>query len=134
MNVWPQIIEFDAASPVKSGKLLNLVSGNNLCYTVPAGKTACFLDTKLNFGGISATAFNVGASGSGQSYFQYVPSGQSPGSLFRISNTVTISGTASFGQSASSATRGPSMGPGDMIYANCSVTNNCCAMFNLIEM
>jgi hypothetical protein len=134
VNVWPQIVEFDANSIVKSGKFLNLASGNNLLYTCPAGKSMCILDKNLNFGGISATAFNVGASGGGTSYYMLVPSGQSPAAGFRITNGVTVTGTANFGQSGQSNSRGPSLGAGDMLYANCTATNNVCAMFNYVEM
>ena len=134
VNVWPQIVEFDAASSVKSGKFLGLASGNNLLYTCPAGKSMCILDKNLNFGGVAATAFNVGASGGGTSYYQFVPSGQSPAAGFRITNGVTVTGTTHFGQSASSNSRGPSLGAGDMLYANCTATNNVCAMFNYVEL
>lgn len=133
VNVWPQIIEVDANCPVKSGKFLNATSGNNLVYTCPTGKTAMFLDQKLNFGGISATGFG-NFSSTTQMYWMYVPNGQSPASTFRFSNTATPSGSSSFGGTmVQSATRGPSMNAGDMIYVNANSTNGGCAFFNVVE-
>lgn len=127
VNVWPQIIEYSNLSALKSVKTLAMASGNTLCYTCPAGKTAIITDQELNFGGISATMFS-NTSSSVTSYFQYVPSGQSPGTTFRITNNVTCSALA-----ASSASRGPSLGAGDMIYANCNNTFAMCGIFNIVE-
>ncbi len=133
VNCWPVIVEFASNSGVKSGKAVNMVSGNNLCYTCPSGKTACILDRNLNFGGISATAFSIQSSTS-SNYFQYVPSGQSPGSTFRITNNVSVSGTSTnFGVASSSASRAPSLGPGDAIWANCSIGGASVALFNVVE-
>jgi hypothetical protein len=133
VNVWPQIILFDNSSPLKSVKTLNLVSGNNLAYTCPAGKTAIITDRNLNFGGISATT--ISNTGSGLAcYYQYVPNGQSAGSGFRFSNNVTVSGTGITGGTASSsATRGPSLNAGDSIYVNCAGSLAICSLFNLVE-
>lgn len=134
VNVWPQIIEFDAIAPLKSGKFLNCASGNNLVYTCPAGKTMMALDAVLNHGGVSATGFGQ-LSSSTQLYWMYVPNGQSVGPTFRISNTATPSGGATTGGTmVQSATRFPSMNPGDMIYVNASNALGGCAYFNYVEI
>lgn len=134
VNVWPQIIEFDADSALKSGKFLNAAAGNNLVYTVPAGKTMIALDKVLNHGGASATGFG-NLSSSTQMYWLYVPNGQSVGPTFRISNTATPSGGATTGGTmVQSATRFPSMNAGDMIYVNANAATGGCAYFNYLEI
>lgn len=133
VNCWPQIIEFSSTSVLKTAKFLNLVSGNNLVYTCPAGKTAMILDTKLNFGGASATAFSAVGS-SLACYFMYVPNGQAAGTGFRFSNNVTPgSSGVTGGAGASSATRGPCLTAGDAIYANCAGSLAMCAILNILE-
>ncbi len=134
VNVWPQIIEFDASAPLKSGKFLNCANGNNLVYTVPAGKTMIALDRSLNHGGILTTGFGQ-MSSTTQMYWMVVPNGQSPASTFRISNTVTPSGGATLaGAIAQSNTRFPSLNPGDMIYINASNALGGCGYYNYLEI
>lgn len=131
-NVWPVILEVDNSCVIKSSKTGPLVAGNNLCYTCPAGKTALLLDPRLNWGAPNATA--IGAIGTANAtYLQYVPSGQSPGSTFRITNNVT-SGTTGGGSSASSVTRGPTLNAGDMIYANAANSLQTQVIFNVAEL
>lgn len=132
VNLWPVILEVDNSCVIKSSKTGPLTSGNNLCYTCPAGKSALILDPRLNFGAPSASA--IGAIGSANAtYLQYVPNGQSPGSTFRISNNVT-SGTTGGGTSASSVMRGPSLNAGDMIYANAASSLQTQVIFNVAEL
>jgi hypothetical protein len=39
LNLWGRIVEFDNDAPLKSGRVLTLLNGDNLLYTAPAGKT-----------------------------------------------------------------------------------------------
>lgn len=54
MNLSASVVLFDATSPMRSVKLIAPASGDNLLYTVPAGKTAWLLGTNGAIWGASA--------------------------------------------------------------------------------
>lgn len=135
LNVSTSIIEFDAASPLKTVKLAGLSTGDNTLYTCPSGKTALPLGPSLLFGGINPTVFCpflyvVGDASGGDTFVLHlVPSGGSAGSTNKIA-TVTPSanarGTASFAGS---------LGAGDFIVVNASTGDAAqIAWMNLVEL
>jgi hypothetical protein len=46
-NAFARVLEFDAASGLKQGRILSLAFGDNTLYTAPDGKTACILSTSF---------------------------------------------------------------------------------------
>ncbi len=78
LNVWAVGIEFDEENTnIVTGRVLNLISGNNTIYTVPPGKTAASVGVIFSFG----NTFSISnQSGGTLSYAIYtVNKGDSPG-------------------------------------------------------
>lgn len=79
LNVTAGIIEFDSNVPLYRKGSLELVSGNNTLYTVPAGKSAQILDSNLGFTFVSVVHYgNYGGAASLYS-INLVPSGGTVG-------------------------------------------------------
>ena len=93
-NVYCHITEFDNTNTVYSAKLLALANGDNLLYTVPAGKTTSLIDAQLvgNVGAGASSLFYVNSSGGARSITWYiVPSGQAVGINFATNVATSVS-------------------------------------------
>lgn len=118
LNAWFKIIEFDANTSIFSQKLIGTVTGDNIIYTVPTGKTAMLIGQALEqpayLSGIYASN-NSGASVTLD--FYVVPSGQSVGSQYKAAASISFAvGTAGIARTAVA-----SLSSGDAIVVTASV-------------
>lgn len=95
LNVWVRAIEFDNTSPLKSVKISSTSSGNNIIYTVPAGKSA-FIQNTIPTVSLSSPGVIMASNESAGSvvWIAYlVPSGGSQGSTNQCTASITTATT-----------------------------------------
>jgi hypothetical protein len=133
VNIFTQIIQFSNISGLKTAKTLNLILGNNLCYTCPTGKNAILLSQPLNmFTNGTMAISNTGAIAT--CYYMYVPSGQLPGSNYQITDSLICIGTGIQGGAYIQSNQVCiSMNEGDSIYINCTTSAAVCSFLNIYE-
>lgn len=93
VNFWFNIVEFDNKSGLKTAKLTTLISGNNVIYTCPTGKTSTILSDMGTLGSFtSSSLFFTNNSGSTITYSGWaIPNGSSAitNNLFGTSTLTT---------------------------------------------
>lgn len=121
LNCWFTVIEFDAAAPLKTARLLGPATGDNTLYTVPAGKTAAAVSV---FGGFSELTQGgplvvFAADGTNRTiYLNIVNAGGSPASTNKANAALVV--TAS---TTSSRPMFATLGAGDFVNLNVDVGN-----------
>lgn len=117
MNLWLRITEFDNNCGMKSPKLLALASGDNILYTVPAGKTA-YLLANTNWNMATTCIFGYNSSGSSANInLNLVPNGGSSAIGNQVIAQVAVS-------AASSISAPTSLSAGDSIVINSSAARS----------
>lgn len=111
------VVEFDKNNPFKWVALYNGSSGNNLIYTVPAGKVAVFNNPENDIRGENLWCGRTNNAG-GNYQFYWVPNGQSPSTTYSITNQRSLS-TNSNGAALPQYVSFTASA-GDMIYCNAS--------------
>jgi hypothetical protein len=132
LNVFPQIIEFDSASPLKSARIIGPTTGDNTLYTVPTGKSTLLVSASNAVPPASGAigTFVTDSGGSRTIIWYVIPSGQSVGTGYRTQAT-TITASNRGGANLPAAT----MAAGDFININVDTGNaNQVTWTNLVEL
>lgn len=131
LNAFYWVVEFDADSPVRQGRLLGPSSGDNTLYTCPSGKSAAVLSSvgvapnTTSFGG-----FIADAGGTRNYYLHRVPSGGSPATGNRTSSAAAVA--ASSRSVGFSGVAGLAFAAGDFLNLNVDTGNAAQVAFVLV--
>lgn len=126
LNLFAQIIEFDANSPLKSARIAGPVSGDQVFYTVPVGKQALIPNFlyMFNDGGSAAgfvPTFVADGGGARTITWYQIPSGGTKGTATQSRPSATVN--ANTISSAGAAPAPVTMIEGDMLLLNVDVGN-----------
>ena len=126
-----RVVEYDTSTNVRSYKVYNPVSGNNLIYTSSLTSNAIFLSQTMFVEGVNSNLIKIfnGASGFVIYYVHVVPSGQAINSKYIFSSSST---TASMSQFQANGNLSISSGTYMSFYCS-SQANPQVAWINVVE-
>lgn len=116
ITLFPQIVEFDAASLWKSARLLSIASGDNVLYTVPSGKAAYVQNATFGARTVTAVAYVANSSGTAITATLY-------GTASGVTTSSSTARTASSSVASAAVTAigiPPLLGSGESVVLNSS--------------
>lgn len=132
LNTWMRIVEFDAATNVKTAYLTTLANGNNTLYTCPAATTAIILGSSLSAFDSAGSIYYYNSSGGSRNIgVNVVPSGGSVSAANQMMTAQAVSSDSPFNTSVFNAI----LAAGDFInFVTNAATATQIAWVNMAEM
>lgn len=90
LNLWVSLLEFDATSGVKNGRVLGLATGHNTMFTLASGKTGGAFPSLSGTSSASRVIISNDSGGTRTYSINYVPNGGSAGDTNKITANATV--------------------------------------------